>query len=156
MQAKAVDVTTAPATDPAIAPATAPAIAPAIATTTATGATTSFTGTASAAPGTSFSGTASAVPAPWLSWLSTPSNTGTSTASKLDTAQNGAVEQGPLKADALETALEPKPQTRQVALETALEPPPDGTKLSAMARRSFAVDGPLLLSARCHLVRDCT
>jgi len=34
--------------------------------------------------------------------------------------------------------------------------PPDGAKLSAMARRSFVVDGPLLLSARCHLVRDCT
>jgi hypothetical protein len=126
-------------------------------------------GTTSAAPGTSFSGTASAsaAPAPWLAWLSISSN-----APELAPAQHGAVEQGPVKAKALETALEANTQTRHVALDTALgsppdapsrappdapsRAPPDGAKLSAMARRSFVVDGPLLLSARCHLVRDCT
>jgi hypothetical protein len=125
--------------------------------------------TASAAPGTSFAGTASAsaAPAPWLAWLSISSN-----APELAPAQHGAVEQGPVKGKAPETALATKPQTRQVALDTALgsparappdappdapsRAPPDGAKLSAMARRSFVVDGPLLLSARCHLVRDCT
>ena len=121
--------------------------------------------TASAAPGTSFSGTASAsaAPAPWLAWLSISSS-----APELAPAQHGAVEQGPVKGKAPETALTTKPQTRQVALDTALRSParappdapsrapPDGAKLSAMARRSFVVDGPLLLSARCHLVRDCT
>jgi hypothetical protein len=130
-------------------------------------------GTTSAAPGTSFSGdaSASAAPAPWLAWLSISSS-----APELAPAQHGAVEQGPVKGKAPETALTTKPQTRQVVLDTALgsparappdapsrappdappNAPPDGAKLSAMARRSFVVDGPLLLSARCHLVRDCT
>jgi hypothetical protein len=121
--------------------------------------------TASAAPGTSFSGTASAsaAPAPWLAWLSISSS-----APELAPAQHGAVEQDPMNGKAPETALATKPQTRQVALDTALRSParappdtpsrapPDGAKLSAMARRSFVVDGPLLLSARCHLVCDCT
>ena len=121
-------------------------------------------GTTSAAPGTSFSSaaSASAAPAPWLAWLSISSS-----APELAPAQHGAVEQGHVKAKALETALEANTQTRQVVLDTALgsparapdapsRAPPDGAKLSAMARRSFVVDGPLLLSARCHLVRDCT
>ena len=162
MHAEAVNVPNAPATSAATASA-APG--------------TSFAGTASAAPGTSFAGTASAsaAPAPWLAWLSISSS-----APELAPAQHGAVEQGLVKGKAPETALEANTQTRQVALDTALgsparappdassrappdappdapsRAPPDGAKLSAMARRSFVVDGPLLLSARCHLVCDCT